>query len=204
MVLLSKIFDSFITPFLLRIKNHIDNQEIITRSGKLKFKNTPQNVRFGIIGQIRCTEYISIGDNTTFGDWLFLTAWNRYKTENGEQKMNPELTIGYNCNFGAFNHITCTNRVIIGNGVLTGKWITITDNSHGTTEIDSLYVTPTKRPIYSKGPVIIGNNVWIGDKVTVLPGVTIGEGAVIAANAVVTKDVPAYSVAAGNPAKIIK
>ena len=118
--------------------------------------------------------------------------------------MNPELTIGYNCNFGAFNHITCTNRVIIGNGVLTGKWITITDNSHGTTEIDSLYVTPIKRPIYSKGPVIIGNNVWIGDKVTVLPGVTIGEGAVIAANAVVTKDVPAYSVAAGNPAKIIK
>ena len=58
--------------------------------------------------------------------------------------------------------------------------------------------------IVSKGPVVIGDNVWIGDKVTVLPGVTIGDGAVIAANAVVTKDVPAYSVVAGNPAKIIK
>ena len=51
---------------------------------------------------------------------------------------------------------------------------------------------------------MIGDNVWIGDKATVLPGVTIGDGAVIAANAVVTKDVPAFTVVAGNPARIIK
>jgi acetyltransferase-like isoleucine patch superfamily enzyme len=63
---------------------------------------------------------------------------------------------------------------------------------------------PIKRSLFSKGPVIIGDNVWIGDKATILPGVSIGNGAVIAANAVVTKDVPAYSVAAGNPARIIK
>ena len=60
------------------------------------------------------------------------------------------------------------------------------------------------RPVVSKGSVIIGNNVWIGDKATILPNVTIGDGAVIAANSVVTKDVPAYSVVAGNPAKVIK
>ena len=63
---------------------------------------------------------------------------------------------------------------------------------------------PLERPITSKGPVVIGNNVWIGDKATILPGVTIGDGAVIAANAVVTKDVPAYSVVGGNPARVIK
>ncbi len=51
---------------------------------------------------------------------------------------------------------------------------------------------------------MIGDNVWIGDKATILAGVKIGECAVIAANAVVTKDIPPYSVAAGNPAKIIK
>lgn len=45
---------------------------------------------------------------------------------------------------------------------------------------------------------------WVGDKVTILPGVNIGDGAVIAANAVVVKDVPAYSVVAGVPAKIVK
>ena len=63
---------------------------------------------------------------------------------------------------------------------------------------------PQKRPLYSKGAVFIGDNVWIGDKATILPGVKIGEGAVVAANAVVTKDVPAYSMVAGNPAKVIK
>ncbi len=60
------------------------------------------------------------------------------------------------------------------------------------------------RPVKSKGSIVIGDNVWIGDKATILPGVIIGDGAVIAANAVVSKDVPAYCVAGGNPAKIIK
>ncbi len=56
----------------------------------------------------------------------------------------------------------------------------------------------------SKGPVVIGNNVWLGNNVCVMPGVTIGDGAIIGANSVVTHDVPAYAVAAGVPAKIIK
>ena len=52
--------------------------------------------------------------------------------------------------------------------------------------------------------MVIGNNVWIGRNVCIMPGVTIGDGAVIGANAVVTHDIPAYSVAVGVPAKVIK
>ncbi len=52
-------------------------------------------------------------------------------------------------------------------------------------------------------PVIIGDNVWIAYRAVILPGVTIGEGAVIAAGAVVSRDIPAYSIAAGVPAKVI-
>ncbi|MBQ4055965.1 MAG: hypothetical protein IJD32_02545 [Bacteroidaceae bacterium] len=63
---------------------------------------------------------------------------------------------------------------------------------------------PRLRNVTSKGTIVIKDNVWIGDKATILPNVTIGEGAVIAANSVITKDVPPYSVAAGNPAIIIK
>lgn len=135
---------------------------------------------------------------------LYFTSWERYITEeNGikkEQCFNPKLIIGNHCNFGAFNHITCINKIVIGDGVLTGKWVTITDNSHGTTSMECLQIRPANRKLISKGP----KNVWVGDKVTILPGVTIGEGAVVAANAVVTKDVLAYCVVAGNPAKIIK
>ena len=56
----------------------------------------------------------------------------------------------------------------------------------------------------SKGPVVIGNDVWLGNSVVILPGVSIGDGAVIGAQAVVSKNVPPYAVAVGNPAKVVK
>ena len=184
------------------------------------FKQCDENVAFGRIGFINNPNLISIGEQTVFGDGIYLTAWNHYRasssnvTHSGQfdgcgkdglydQRLSPVLTIGDRCSFGAYNHITCANHVQIGNGVLTGKWVTITDNSHGATDAESLALQPSLRPVYSKGPVVIGNNVWIGDKATILPGVTIGDGAVVAANAVVTKDVPPNCVVGGNPAKVI-
>ena len=164
-----------------------------------KMAECGQGVFFVKIGMINGPEFIHIGEHTYFSKDIWLTAWC---TQNGSNK--PFLKIGSHCAFGAFNHITCANKVIIGDYCLTGKWVTITDNSHGETDYDSLCMPPSKRPITSKGPVIIGNNVWIGDKATILPGVTIGDGVVVAANAVVTKDVPAYSVVGGNPVKILK
>ena len=56
----------------------------------------------------------------------------------------------------------------------------------------------------SKGDIIIKDDVWIGTNAIILSGVTIGQGAIIAAGAVVTKDVPPYAIAGGNPAQIIK
>ena len=56
---------------------------------------------------------------------------------------------------------------------------------------------------YNK-PVHIGENVWVGAGTVIVPGVTIGKNSVIGAGSVVTKDIPDYSVAVGNPAKVIK
>jgi len=63
---------------------------------------------------------------------------------------------------------------------------------------------PALNDLPLKGDTIIGNDVWIGQNATFLPGVKVGDGAIIAANSVVAKDVPAYHIAGGNSAKIIK
>jgi virginiamycin A acetyltransferase len=64
--------------------------------------------------------------------------------------------------------------------------------------------TPALTDLPLKGDTVIGNDVWIGQNVTVMPGVHIGDGAIIAANSTVTKDIPAYHIAGGNPCRILK
>lgn len=167
---------------------------------RTRFKQCPMSVHFKSIGMLNGMECIAIGENTVFGKDVFLTAWPKYRN----QILSPQLTIGCGRNFGAYNHITCANVVIIGDNCLTGKWVTITDNSHGDTDDNSLLIPPSDRPVVSKGAVVIDDDVWLGDKVTILPNVTIGKGAVVAANSVVTKDVPPLTVVAGIPARIIK
>jgi acetyltransferase-like isoleucine patch superfamily enzyme len=200
------IFDRLASILERNIKKRKEHEKKLLLGS---FRGDLENVGFlGEIGQINCPECISIGDGTWFGERMFLTAWDRFNCIiNGKpqvQHFTPSITIGKNCHFGAYNHVTSVNNITIGDNLLTGKWVTITDNSHGEFIYEQLAIDPLQRPISSKGPVIIGNNVWIGDKATILPGVTIGDGAIIAANAVVTKNVPAYSVAGGNPARIIK
>lgn len=165
-----------------------------------ELKSVGTDNSFDKLGDLVGGDCITIGSGCRFQKELYLTAWKNF----AGGSFIPEITIGNNVSFGAYNHITAVNKIVIGDGVLTGKWVTITDNSHGDTEYTTLQSLPKRRPLVSKGPVIIGDNVWIGDKATILPGVTIGEGVVIAANSVVTKDVPAYSVVAGIPAKVIK
>lgn len=186
-----------------KLKTYLRSQWI-----KSEFKSFDR-CTLGQIGALRGMQYIEVGEQTRFGDWIYLTAWDGYLCSNlqGKEEMQlfqPSIKIGARCSFGAFNHITAINRIVIGNGCLTGKCVTITDNSHGDTDLTSLQIHPNRSPVVSKGTVVIGNNVWIGDKATILPRVTIGDGAVIAANAVVTKDIPAYSVVAGNPGRIVK
>lgn len=63
---------------------------------------------------------------------------------------------------------------------------------------------PTLEELPLKGDTVLGNDVWLGQNVTVLPGVRIGDGAVIGAGSVVAGDIPPYTIAAGNPCKVIR
>ena len=65
-------------------------------------------------------------------------------------------------------------------------------------------IAPVKEELPLKGDTVVGNDVWIGQNVTVMPGVHIGDGAIIGANSVVAKDIPPYSVAVGNPCRVVR
>lgn len=147
-------------------------------------------------------EYISIGNDVCIMKNAILTAWKI--NDDAGHLVFPEITFGDGTVIGEQSHITATHKISIGKNVLSGRCLTVTDNGHGDSNFNSMNSAPRQRPLYSKGPVIIEDNVWLGDKVTVLPGVTIGRSSIIGANAVVTKNIPPFSIVAGNPGKIIK
>ena len=117
---------------------------------------------------------VCMGNNCRFGKGAILAA---HKLHNGH-KFTPEIAIGNNCDFGDYIHITCINKIVIGNNLLTGRFVLISDNSHGKADFDNMTEDPNKRILCSKGPVIIGDNVWIGDKASILSNVKIGDGAI--------------------------
>ena len=88
--------------------------------------------------------------------------------------------------------------ITFGKDVLVGPGCTFVTVNHA--------VEPKRRlrGVMQCKPITVGDNVWFGAEVTVCPGVTIGDGCVIGAGSVVVKDIPAYTMAAGNPCKVIR
>lgn len=153
------------------------------RIGKgVTFQN-PDAIHFG--------NGVGIGDNTCFLP-LKEYAGVRY---------TPQITIGDGCWIGARNSFAAINGISIGNHVLFAGYVHITDHSHGYEDI-TRPIAPQK--LISKGPVVIEDDCWLGFGCEILSGVHIGKHSIVAARSVVTKDVPAYSIVAGNPARVVK
>lgn len=146
--------------------------------------------------RLRKPEYISIGRGTSIDRNTTLSVTDEHE--------EAALVIGEYCSIGEGCHISASKMITIGNSALFGKYVTVTDNAHGMLDYSDIATPPTKRSICSKGEVKIGDNVWIGEKVTILPAVEIGNNCIIGANSVVTRSIPDYSIAVGNPVRIIK
>ena len=144
---------------------------------------------------------IRIGGGTIIQSYSVLGCWVKY---GNDVINNPHIIIGRDCNFGEYTHITTINRISIGDGLLTGRFVYIGDHSHGGLSWEEATILPSRRQLVSKGEIVIGNNVWLGDKVTVLSGVTIGDNVIIGANSVVSHNIPSNCMAAGIPARVIK
>lgn len=104
--------------------------------------------------------------------------------------------IGKNVFINSCCHFQDNGGIEIGDNTMLGCRVTIATLNHD--------INPETRLNSTPKPVKIGKNVWVGANCTILPGVTIGNNSVIGAGSVVVKDIPANSVAVGNPAKVIK
>jgi maltose O-acetyltransferase len=125
----------------------------------------------------RSAKYFSVGSGADFGNGACL-----------EISEHSNLGIGFS--------LTGSGTLTLGEHVSMGHYcMFITHNHKYLEEGYDGYVVKD---------IVVGNNIWFGHRVIVLPGVHIGDHAIIGAGAVVTKDVPAYAIVGGNPAKILK
>lgn len=142
---------------------------------------------------------IIIGDNFGCGRFVRIEAIEH----RGDQSFSPSLVIGNNVTMEDYCHIGCINSVVIGNNVMMGSKVLITDHLHGEASVNDIGAIPQNRPLTFKS-IKIGNDVWIGDGVCIMPGVTLGDNVIVGANSVVTHNFPDRTVIAGCPARIIK
>jgi acetyltransferase-like isoleucine patch superfamily enzyme len=124
---------------------------------------------------------------------------------------NSCISIGKNTFIGGGSLIICADKIEIGDDVLISWGCSIVDhNSHPINfhdrkdDVKKWFVGIKTWTNVVKKPIIIGNKSWIGFNVIILKGIIIGEGAIIGAGSVVTKDVPPYTIVAGNPARVIR
>lgn len=194
--IIKKIFFKPPPTSIEKYKNNIIiGQNTRTEGLNIQLRNPQENKK-----------YLSIGENSSIqGDFIFEIATGFIK-------------IGNNTFIGGSTFI-CVDGIEIGDDVLFSWGCTVADNnSHSTRwserKDDVKYwkkgLDENKIGFYKDwqnvktAKIIIKNKAWIGFNSIILKGVTIGEGAIIAAGSVVTKDVPDWTIAAGNPAKVIK
>ncbi len=141
--------------------------------------------------------YITLGADCIIGPYVSLSAGVSPAHELGDRSV---VTIGDRCLIGKGSGIVGHDHVEIGDDVFTGHHVYITDANHGYDD-PSL---PIGRQFAPSRPVRIGDGSWLGHGTIVLPGATIGAHVVIGAGSVVTGDLPDFSVAVGNPARVVR
>ncbi|MCK9204099.1 MAG: acyltransferase [Bacteroidales bacterium] len=127
-----------------------------------------------------------LGDDSTVEDFTVINNGV------GDIYIGDRTRIGIGC--------TLIGPVSVGNDVGVAQGVVMTALNHNYEDISK----PTSKQGVSTAPIIIEDEVWLGANCVILPGITVGKHSVIAAGSVVTKNIPPYSVAFGNPARVIR
>lgn len=168
---------AIITKIIVRIRSLFLNTYYFYNPLKCCYfgKNTK------IDGNVILSKYVSLDDNVEVRNRTpFISSIGRNTSINRNSVLRGGYKIGDNCAIGP-------NCTIVG-------------FNHGFSDINALI----KRQKSTVKGITIGNNCWIGANSVILDGVSIGEGCVIGAGSIVTKSIPSYSVAVGNPCRVIR
>lgn len=130
---------------------------------------------------------VQIGDKSEFDRGFTLSCTGR-------------ITIGPRTFFGHRSTLAAIEVITIGADCQIAEMVSIRDHDHRSDQLD----IPIREQGLVSAPVVIGDNVWIGSKATILKGVTLGSHSIIGAGAVVTHDIPAYGIAVGVPARVVR
>lgn len=191
-----------VKSFLL--KRHLNGVSGYILKGNAQFF---ESFRLTLIKPAQGKAYLKVGDDT------ILDCKILFESSTGE------VIVGNRCYIGT-SHIISRSKIEFGNNVMVAMGSVFYDHdSHSINYMERENDITQQLTDYRNGkffienkswidvnssPIKIGNNAWIGINCIILKGVTIGEGAIIGAGSVVTRDIPAWCIAAGNPAKVIK
>ena len=139
---------------------------------------------------------IEIGNNVYIGPYCRIEAFPGY----GGVATSPRLKIGNSVCIQHAVHLWCASSLILEDFVLIASGCMSTDENHGMTADIGPYVS---QALITK-PTILKKGVWLGENVCVTAGSSIGEWSIVGSNSVVSGNIPAYSIAVGSPAKVIK
>lgn len=128
------------------------------------------------------------------GRFVHVAAGSTLRCHEGTLRIGDKVVIGERTTVDAYLDIE------VGAAALLADDVHISDFNHNTADLGQ----PIKDQGITAKPVRVGPDVWLGTKVVVLAGTAIGQGAVLGAGAVVSRDIPAYAVAVGTPARLVK
>ena len=178
----------------------------------LLFKKVGKGVSFGKSVTIRHPHKISIEDDVVIDDYCVLDAKGLnnngiYISKNvfvGRGSIlsckNGDIILEKNVNIGFNSEIFSGSKVVVGENTLIAAYVYIIGGGHDYSRVD-IPISEQEKPSYG---IKIEKNCWIGAGAEVFDNVTIGEDTIIGAGAVVSKDIPAFSIAAGIPARVAK
>lgn len=169
-----------------------------------------RNVRLRFARRVHIGHFAVIGDGAILsglgktglfiGDKVNIGAYSRLVVGTDIARPGGYIRVGNNSGIGEYSSIGGSGGIEIGENTIIGQYFSAHPENHNYSD--------ASRPIRFQGttraPIKIGDDCWIGARVTVLAGVSIGDGAVIAAGSVVTRDLPAWSISAGIPARTLR